>query len=243
MNTMPFWLLTTPRGQSGATPAAGSWWGRGVTHIHLASEIAGYCSDNASLPYLIDPLYERYGPSGRLWFSAVDSPRYREPNRVVSHAWTTLEEWPRPAWVGGPADRRTRLRFALLAAADTHPDVSIRARMRTLSLENLEEAGRQMSDICHDCRRHGLVPQAMCLAAMGIRAAARLEAGHPDPEDRPAQRYTLDAWYAATAAATTCVCLSHFAEEAVRRESEGDLVLAGAVAADSINGERWAWSR
>lgn len=192
-----------------------------MTHMHLTAPIAGYACDSVHLPYVLDPLHDRYGPRARLWLAEVFDPELRGPNRVVANAWTSLDEWERPAWVGSEADRRVRLRLALMAAAEAHPTATMRGRLRGLDVSDLSYAAAGVERICEDARREGLVPQAICLAAMAVRAAARVEAGHPRLVDRASRHYGLDAWYAALAAVCACVNLSGFADAAVEREVGG----------------------
>jgi hypothetical protein len=220
MDTSPFWLLTDAMGQT--TLGGASWlrWGRSVTHTVWAGSIAGYCCDSVHLPCLMDPVYERYGATARLWLSEVHDVRAADPVRVASHSWTVLDEWERPTWVDGPLAMKVRLRFGLLAAAAAHPNPETAARIRTTSLREICVAGSQMERVCAESRRHGRVPQATCLAAMAVRSAAALKGGTPELADLVSRHYPVYAWYAAMAAACACVDLSELADEAVRWETQ-----------------------
>jgi hypothetical protein len=218
METSPFWLLTDSLGQ---TPVGGStWlrWGRGVSHIVWNAVIHGYRTDSVHLPYLMDPMFERHGAGARLWLAEAGEPSFEDSLRVAAHSWTAMDEWNRPVWVDSKADRRVRLRFALLAAGAVHPSPSLGARLRTMSLEDPPAAVAQIERICADSRRLGRLPQAVCLAAMAVRAA------WPEPDsfahtmDVVSRHYPVYAWYAAMAAATACTNLQETAEEAVRWE-------------------------
>jgi hypothetical protein len=213
------WLLTDSLGQ---TPiSASNWrrWGRGFTHTVWPASISGYCTESVHLPYLLDPLYERYGPSAKLWLSEAGEPCHLDPVRVSANTWTTLVEWERPDWAGGPADLRVRLRFALLAAAASHPAPEVRGRLRGLPLNDLGRSAEIVERLCTEDRCHGRVPQSTCMAAMAIHSAASLKGGHPHPVDLAARHYPVCAWYAGMAAACAGADLVDLADAAVQREA------------------------
>jgi len=217
METQPGWILTDRLGQ---TPTGGaSWirWTRGATHTIWPASMGGYACDSVHLPFLLDPLYERYGNGARLWRSEASDPKFEDSVRLVASVWTTLEEWERPAWVGTDRDMRVRLRFAILAAAGTHPSAEVAERLRGLSLEDIPAAARLVEQVCAD-RRHGPIPQSTSLAAMAIRSAAALVQGTLQPMDLIARNFRLYAWYAAMAATCSGADLQKAADEAVRRE-------------------------
>ena len=213
------WLLTDSLGLTPIGVSDWRQWGRGVTHTLWPTAISGYCTESAHLPYLLDPLYERYGPGARLWLSELGDAHHQEPVRVSSNTWTTLMEWERPDWVGGPADARVRLRFALLAAAAGHSVPEVRSQLRSIALDDTARAAKVVEHISTDGRRHGRVPQATCMAAMAVHSAASLTEGHPHPVDLAARHYPAFAWYAGMAAACACASLAPLADEAVRREA------------------------
>ena len=219
MDATPCWLLTDEQGRMALGRSSMLRWDRGVTFTGRGQVISGYACDSVHLPYLLDPLYDRYGPAARIWLSEVAAPRYSDSNRVSSPIWTALAEFKRPGWVGGEQDARVRLRLALLASADAHPDPGIRGRLRTLGLDDLHEAAERIEGICSDGREAGVVPQAVCLAAMAVRSAAGRETGDRWLVDVPMRRYPIHAWYAATAAACACIDLAPLAEMAVSREA------------------------
>lgn len=216
MDAVPCWLLTDEWGETSLGDGLRCGWGRGITHSNAADPVVGYVCDSAHLPLLLDPLYERHGTSTRLWLSEVTHPCYQDPHRVADHTWTTLDEWPRPQWVGSELDGRIRLRLALLAAARGVSASSLRLRLRSLSLDDLGEAAWKVEQMTQAVR--GSVPQALSMAAMALHDAARLAIGRPGLEDRVARRYPLYAWYAAMAASCACIDLSALADEAVRME-------------------------
>ena len=218
MDGTPCWLLTDETGRTVLGRSAAFRWGRGVTCSARMPAISGYACDSIHLPYLLDPLHDRYGVTARVWLSEVADPRYQDCNRVSGALWTTRAEFRRPGWVGGEADARVRLRMALLAAADSHPHAEIRAHLRSLSLEDLAEAADRIERICEDSGRTGFVPQAVCQAGMAVRWAERREAGGGWLLDMPARKYPMSAWYAALAAACACTDLSTYADMAVSRE-------------------------
>jgi len=219
MNSVPCWLLTDPSGASLIEGRMWRRWGRSVTHREAGPVIAGYACDSPHLPYLLDPIHDRLGVTARLWLAEVPAPLHLDPNRIRGAAWTTWDEWERPAWVAGVADVRVRLRLALMASAEAHPHPSFRARLRNLPVADLKTAAVRLEKICADAAALiGRAPQAICLAAMAVRLAARRESGEPDLADIPARKYPLHAWYAAMAAACACTDLSPLADAAVRQE-------------------------
>ncbi|MCX5684551.1 MAG: hypothetical protein NT049_12805 [Planctomycetota bacterium] len=218
MESSPCWILTDALGQ---TPAKGiSWfkWGRGVTHAVWGQGLAGYATDSIHLPYLLDPLYERYGSQAKLWLSEVPEPKYTDSVRVTSNTWTTLEEWQRPAWLAAEAEVRVRLRFAILAAAIAHPREEATMCLRAISLRSIHTATRQAEQICAESREDGSVPQCLCLMAMALRSAAALVSGESHPMDLITRHSPLYTWYAAMAAVSAGTDLSSLADEAVRWE-------------------------
>jgi hypothetical protein len=221
MKPTPRWLLTDSLGQSSAGTVRWLRWNRGVTHTVRSRDIAGYATESVNLVYLLDPLYERYGPRGRVWLSKVVDARYQDSVRVSSHTWTTLGEWVRPAWVGREADLRVRLRFALLTASAVHPHGERAVFLRTVPLHNLEEAVRQVEEVCRDACREGAMSQSTSLAAMAVRSAAAFRRGEGHSLDLALRQYSAHAWFGAMAAACACVHLPILADEAVRREWQG----------------------
>ena len=222
MDTQPCWILTDRLGQ---TPTGGAlWirWARGVTHTIWPAHMAGYGCNSVHLPYLLDPLYERYGIGARLWLVEASDPKcFVGAVRFTANVWTALEEWERPTWVGTKADMRVRLRFALVAAAS--PGTKAAESLRGLSLEDIPAAARLVEQVCAD-RRHGPIPQSTSLAAMAVRSAAAFVHGTPQPMDIIARDYRLYAWYAAMAATCAGADLSALADEAVLREGRGAFV-------------------
>ncbi len=212
MNENPCWLLTDPLGETCADGGARLRWGRGINHGVRTSAIHGYRTDSVHLPYLLDPVFERYGPRARLWLSDIGEPCFEDTVRVASRTWTTLDEWRWPEWVESPAEVRVRLRFALLAVGGTHPSPKAGARLRTLSLANLPAAARRLEEI----GAGGL--QAVSLAAMAVRSAAPAEGSAARLMDMVSKRYPVYAWYSAMAAMCACTDLTAAAEAAVRLE-------------------------
>ena len=233
MDATACWLLTDEEGRTLLGRSCSFCWNRGVTFSARGQVISGYASGTLHLPYLLDPMYERYGPKARVWLSEVVAPQYCGSNRVESAMWTALAELKRPAWVGAPQDVRVRLRLALLASADAHPDPEIRGRLRTLRLDELQDAAEHIGRVCSDSREGGMVPLTLAQTAMAVRAAARHESGDRWPVDVPARRYPIHAWYAAMAAACACIDLSGFAEMAVDQEA-GARALAEVSAAGAF---------
>ena len=221
--------MTDGLGQTATERAVWLRWGPGVTRADWRRVIVGYSAESPHVPYLLDPIYERYGMRSRLWFSEAGDCRDLDPNRMAASVWTTHEEWGRPAWVHSGADVRVRLRFALLAAATAVSDTATRGSLRTLSLEDLDTAAGRMERIVSDCRLRGQVPQTVCLAAVAVRSAAAVAAGRPALLDLVARHYSVAAWYAAMAAACACVPLSEIADEAVRQEFAHGMAMTGAM--------------
>ena len=88
MDKATCWLLTDSLGEG-----VSNWrWGRGVTHTLWPAAICGYCTESAHLPYLLDPLYERYGPGAKLWLSEIGQPRHEDSVRVSSNTWTRISQ-------------------------------------------------------------------------------------------------------------------------------------------------------
>ena len=175
--------------------------------------IRGYHTDSADLPYLLDPMFERLGSGARLWLSEVGQPHFEDAIRVASNEWTAVEEWRRPAWVGGPAEVRVRLRFALIAAAHACPDPVEAAHLRTISLADLAKAAARLEHL------DGGAPHAVALAAMAVRSAAPAAGSVAGVMDLVSRRYPIYAWYAAMAAACAATDLTAAAEAAVHCES------------------------
>ena len=218
MDSAPCWMLTDALAQTPAGGVARFKWGRGVTHTAWGPGFYGYSTDSTHLPFLLDPLYERYGSRARLWLSEVGEPHSEESVRISSNAWTTLDEWQRPAWVGAEAEMRVRLRFALLAAAAVLPRAEQAARLRAVSLDNIPVAARQAQQICSESREGGGVPQCLCLAAMAVRSAAALLTGDMYLIDLVARHCPVYTWYAGMAAVCSYADLSAVADEAARWE-------------------------
>jgi hypothetical protein len=196
--------------------------------------ISGYVTESVHLPYLLDPMHERYGPKARLWLSEVVEPRFGDGVRVASNVWTTLDEWSRPAWVGGTADMRVRLRFALLAAASACAGREAGARIRTLSLRDIPMAAVAVERICAGARRADSLPQAVSLAGMAVRSAAAQLAGAPPLMDLVTREYPVYAWYAAMTAACACTGMEEIADEAVRCEYRSAVEPAWADALEAV---------
>jgi hypothetical protein len=192
MKSRPYWLLTDLLGQTPVGDATWLRWGRCVRHVVNTSVVHGYCTESAELPYLLDPVFERCGRGARLWLSEADEPCFTDPVRVASHSWTTVDEWRRPEWVESPAEARVRLRLALLAVGDTHPNPKVRADLRTLPLADLSEAARHMEKISTG----GQAPLAVSLATMAVRAAPA-EGIATHLVDMASTHYPIYAWYAA----------------------------------------------
>jgi hypothetical protein len=224
MTTTPGWLLTDALGQTPLKGATWLRWGRGVTHTVWTCAIRGYHSDSVHLPYLMDPMFERYGRRARLWLSDVGDPHNEDSVRLSSHRWTTLDEWERPLWVDSEWESRVRLRFALLAAAAAHADPTMGLRLRMVSLRDLVPAARQVEQICLDSRREGRTPQTTSLAAMALRSTLAVPHTAAHAMDLVSRHYPVHAWYAAMAAACACVNLSDLADAAVRCECRGAAV-------------------
>jgi hypothetical protein len=211
-------LLTDSLGQTVVGSTAWLRWGRGVSHTIWTGTVRGYHADSIHLPYLLDPMFERYGPGARVWLSEVGAPAYEDSVRISSHSWTALDEWQRPEWVDRQADVRVRLRFALLAAGASQPGTELAARLRTLSLRDLTAAAHQVDQICSDSRRGGRLPQATCLAAMAVRSADPSASHVARTMDLVSRHYPVYSWYAAMAAACASADLAETADAAVRWE-------------------------
>ena len=219
MDKGTYWLLTDSRGQTVAGASVWCRWGRGVTHTVWPAAIAGYCTESVHLPYLLDPLYERYGAGARIWLSEIGEAQHVDNARASSHTWTTLVERERPEWVGGAAEMRVRLRFGLLASAAALSNAEFRAHLGSMSLADLPKAAMILARLHAETRRRGSEPRAVCMAAMAVHAAASYSAGRRDLIDLALRHYPLYAWYAAMAAACACVNLTALADEAVKRET------------------------
>jgi hypothetical protein len=218
MDASPCWLLTDRLAQTAAGGSLWLRWGRGIHHTVWTTPIRGYHTRSVHLPYLLDPMFERYGPGARLWLAEAGDPAFEDAVRMASHHWTTREEWPQPKWVGGEADVRVRLRFALRAAGAGHPAASVADRLMTLSLEDLPSAAHQVEFACAEGRRLGRLPHALCLAAMAVRSAVPDTGDGVRTMDLVSRHYPVYAWYAAMAGACSAADLSATAEAAVRGE-------------------------
>jgi hypothetical protein len=221
MSASPCWLLTDALGQTPLKGATWLRWGHGVTHAVWTNSIRGYHTDSVHLPYLMDPMFERYGRRARLWLSEVGDPHSEDAVRIASHSWTTVDEWERPLWVDSEFEARVRLRFALMAAAAAHSDPVVGARLRTVSLKDLVSASWQVEQICTDSRGAGRMSQTTSLAAMALRSVQAAPHTAAYMMDLVSRHYPVHAWYAAMAAACACVNLSDLADAAVRWEYRG----------------------
>ena len=181
--------------------------------------IAGYCCASPHVPCLMDPFFEGYGRRARLWRSQAEGAKHQELYRVQAMQWATLEEHLRPGWVGSEADLRVRLRFALGVASSLVRDAEVRSALKSLAIEDLEDAAKEAGRLTTWLRQHDGLSLAVRSAVRAVEAAAKW--GQEDTlraDDRNAG-YPLFAWYAAATAASACVALSAAAEEAVRRET------------------------
>lgn len=216
MTECTLYLLTDPWGCTGSPRQL--TWSPFIAHTAEPTEpIAAYRADNPHVPYLLDPVYDRYGKKARPW--GVDAAWQRSTglHRVTALEATTREELPRPAWVGTEADARVRVRFALLAARLTVPFAEARRKLSDLSLEGAGTALEELEELGRDCHNNGLVPQAFWMAIKAVRAYFADNAGG-NLVDMVVAPYDVTAFYAAMAGTWAAVELDDVAAEAVALE-------------------------
>ncbi len=229
MATHAYWLLTDGEGRTGDGLGGARTWGRWVTHVAPAGELlCGYAGAGLDVPYLLDPLHDRFGPRARIWSSDALHVHRTSWHRVGSTHWTTMAEEARPSWMGSEADTRVRLRFALLAAASAVPRRAQGAALAGLQLENLALAAAEAEAFCETCQQYGLLPQAVWAAAKAIRCAASPGSGIGRLTNLVAAPYGLMAWYAAMAGESAGTALDEAAERAVAMECGQEARVAAA---------------
>jgi hypothetical protein len=215
-----YWMLTDWLAFTGMPGKRQLRWGLRCRHGGLGvRSVRGYACRTVHLPYLLDPLYERYGVHSRLWLCEAAAPNPVERCRVTAREWTVVKEVERPAWVGRDADLRVRLRFALLAAATSTERKDLQRLLDFASFNSLDEvvpwiralqgfpaAGRR------PCCPVSMASHAVLSVAMSLHSGA-------GPVQAVGNLYPEFAWYAARAAAAVDADLDELADAAVCREA------------------------
>lgn len=205
MHGPPLWVLNVPTVPLASVPAG--------MEEPVVRSTGGYLCRSVHLPYLLDPLYERHGPWSRLWRVEARDVRLEGGYRVRVTEGRLRRRVPHPKWVGGPDDVRVRLRFAVLAAAETEPDEALRGRLRALELDDLLRAAETIEATLRGRGRD--VSQSLWLAAKAVRTVARGDA--LDLDEMLSPPYAAYAWQAAMAVAVSSADLDSLAARAVSR--------------------------